>query len=108
MCKGTEQLCKNWNDAATAKELSEKKCGRGVEKTTSSAFTGSTALPAPSPQTSGLQNPEITHFQSPKVPSQWYLVTAAPGSIYILNNQALGQRVAVKGSPQAAPTSSIL
>ena len=94
MHKGTEQLCKNWNDAATAKELSEK-CGRGVEKTTSSAFMGSTALPAPSPQTSGLQNPEITHFWSPKGPSQWYLVTPAPGSMYILNNQAMGQRVVV-------------
>ena len=96
--KGTEQLCKNWNDAATAKELSEEKCGRGVEKTTSSAFTGSTALPAPSPQTSGLQNPEITHFWSPKLPSQWDLVIAAPGSIYILNNQALAQPVVVQAA----------
>ena len=42
-----------------------------------------------------LQGPEITHFWSPKVPSQWYLVIAAPGSIYILNNQALAQRVVV-------------
>ena len=73
----------------------KRSAGEAWKRPLPSTFMGSTALPAPLPQTSGLQNPEITHFWSPKVPSQWYLVIAAPGSIYILNNQALAQRVVV-------------
>ena len=73
----------------------KRSAGEAWKRPLPSTFMGSTALPAPLPQTSGLQNPEITHFWSPKVPSQWYLVIAAPGSIYILNNQALAQHVVV-------------